>query len=293
MRKEKFTSEEEIKMQSSRKFFKNTEIIEENRIKKIETTHVPKKRSINSVSNNQELSVSEKKQIEHDFYEFQQNKKAKFFLELSQAKENFLNVIKKEKKKFFQELLHLRELVLKEATDEGEIIKKKAFEIGLKEGQLDGYETGKVDGYQAGLLEAESLKNNAKNLITQTQVAMNSYQKEKQDDFIKLAILMAENIINQEISMSEDKLKMLLQPILNKIEKSDNFITIFVTKEHLEHTNNYMEEMKRQFADLKFAVLLDESLEKNGCIIETNYEVIDLQVKKQLDAMLSDLLKEE
>ncbi|MEG0549979.1 MAG: FliH/SctL family protein [Vagococcus sp.] len=280
-------------MLSSRKFFKNTEVVEEKCNKKIETTHTPKKKKIEPTMENHTLSVSDMKQIEHDFYQVQQEKQEKFSLELETIKTNYLNILKKERKKFFHELLRLKEIVLKDADEEGKIVKENAYKIGLKEGQLDGFETGKVDGYQAGLLEAESLKENALSLIEQAKEAMDLYQKEKQDDFIRAAALMAENIINQEISMSDDQLKLLLQPVLNKVEKSDNFITIFVTKEQLENTNDYMENMKQQFPDLKFAVLVDESLEKNGCIIETNYEVIDLQVKKQLEAMIIDLSKEE
>jgi flagellar biosynthesis/type III secretory pathway protein FliH len=44
---------------------------------------------------------------------------------------------------------------------------------------------------------------------------------------------MAENIIHHELSLSEDKLKLLLQPVLNQLEKAENFISIYVTKDNL------------------------------------------------------------
>lgn len=232
------------------------------------------------------------KQIEHDFYQSQKRKQEIFDQSLQKTRDDYLLMIKKEKQKFFHELLRLKEEVLQKSLEEGEQIKQEAYLAGVKEGQLDGFESGKESGFDAGLKEAESLKQNALSIIEQTNEAMNAYQKEKQEDFIKASALMAENIINQELSLSEDKLKLLLQPVLNKVEKADNFITIFVTKDNLENTNLYMEKMKEQFAGLKFAVLVDEALETNGCVIETNYEVIDLQIKKQLDAMVKDLMKE-
>lgn len=279
-------------MLSSRKFFKNAEVVEEKNIKKIETTHIPKKKKQEIPHENQDLSVSDLKQIEHDFYQSQKRKQEMFDQSLQKTREDYLLMIKKEKQKFFHELLRLKEEVLQKSLEEGEQIKQEAYLAGVKEGQLDGFESGKESGFDAGLKEAESLKQNALSIIEQTNEAMNAYQKEKQEDFIKASALMAENIINQELSLSEDKLKLLLQPVLNKVEKADNFITIFVTKDNLENTNLYMEKMKEQFAGLKFAVLVDEALETNGCVIETNYEVIDLQIKKQLDAMVKDLMKE-
>lgn len=279
-------------MLSSRKFFKNAEVVEEKNIKKIETTHIPKKKKQEIPHENQDLSVSDLKQIEHDFYQSQKRKQEMFDQSLQKTRDDYLLMIKKEKQKFFHELLRLKEEVLQKSLEEGEQIKQEAYLAGVKEGQLDGFESGKESGFDAGLKEAESLKQNALSIIEQTNEAMNAYQKEKQEDFIKASALMAENIINQELSLSEDKLKLLLQPVLNKVEKADNFITIFVTKDNLENTNLYMEKMKEQFAGLKFAVLVDEALETNGCVIETNYEVIDLQIKKQLDAMVNDLMKE-
>ena len=54
-----------------------------------------------------------------------------------------------------------------------------------------------------------------------------------------------------------------------------------------------MESLKETYTDMKYVVLVDNSLEKNGCVIETNYELIDLQLKKQLDGMVKDLLNGE
>lgn len=279
-------------MLSSRKFFKNAEVVEETNIKKIETTHIPKKKKQEIHYENKDLSVSDLKQIERDFYQSQKRKQEIFDQSLQKTRDDYLVMIKKEKQKFFHELLRLKEEVLQKSLEEGEQLKQEAYLTGLKEGQLDGFESGKETGFKAGQKEAESLKQNALSIIKQVNEEMNAYQKEKQEDFIKASALMAENIINQELSLSEDKLKLLLQPVLNKVEKADNFITIFVTKDNLENTNLYMEKMKEQFAGLKFAVLVDEALERNGCVIETNYEVIDLQIKKQLNAMVKDLMKE-
>lgn len=274
-------------MQSSRNFFKNEDTNTHSEVKKIETFYTPKSREV--TGSKESLTVSEMKQLEYNFNEIQREKEKQLINELNKEKYDFKKLIQKEKAKFFKELIELRQAVLVKAEDESNEIKEVAYQLGLKEGQKDGYETGVQEGYIAGQLEAESLKENAHKIMEQTTEAIEIYKKEKQMDFIRVAAVMAENIIHHELSLSEDKLKLLLQPVLNQLEKVENFISIYVTKDNLENTNSYMEKMKESFSDLKFAVLVDESLEKNGCIIETNYEVIDLQIQKQLDLMVKDL----
>ena len=100
MRREKFTSEEVTKMLSSRKFFKNAEVVEEKNIKKIETTHIPKKKKQEIPHENQDLSVSDLKQIEHDFYQSQKRKQEMFDQSLQKTRDDYLLMIKKEKQKF-------------------------------------------------------------------------------------------------------------------------------------------------------------------------------------------------
>lgn len=274
-------------MRSSRNFYKNNDINSHSGVKKIETFYKPKTRIVNDSKD--KLTVSEMKQLEYNFKEIQKEKENQLLNDLNKDKDNFKKLLQKEKAKFFKELIELRKSVLLKAEEESNQIKETAYQVGLKEGQQDGYKTGVHEGYIAGQLEAESLKENARRIIEQANVSILNYKKEKQVDFIKVAAVMAEKIIHHELSLSEDKLKLLLQPILNQLEKAENFISIYVTKENLENTNSYMEKMKESFSDLKFAVLVDESLEQNGCIIETNYEVIDLQIKKQLEQMVKDL----
>ena len=272
-------------MLSSHNFFKHSEMVEEKEIRKIETNYVIKKK--------EPIVTDEEGEEDIILTEFQKEKMAEFMSEVNQAKMHLNRVLKKERDKFFSELRKLKAEVLENARVEGEKIKKEGYQAGLTEGQLDGYESGLENGYQAGLEDANVLKKNALKVIDQATAEMAVYQKEKQHEFIELSSIMAEKILHKELSLSEPELKVLLEPVLNKLEKGDNFITIFVTKSNQESTKIFMESLKETYTDMKYVVLVDNSLEKNGCVIETNYELIDLQLKKQLDSMVKDLLNGE
>ena len=272
-------------MLSSHNFFKHSEMVEEKEIRKIETNYVIKKK--------EPIVTDEEGEEDIILTEFQKEKMAEFMSEVNQAKMHLNRVLKKERDKFFSELRKLKAEVLENARVEGEKIKKEGYQAGLTEGQLDGYESGLENGYQAGLEDANVLKKNALKVIDQATAEMVVYQKEKQHEFIELSSIMAEKILHKELSLSEPELKVLLEPVLNKLEKGDNFITIFVTKSNQESTKVFMESLKETYTDMKYVVLVDNSLEKNGCVIETNYELIDLQLKKQLDGMVKDLLNGE
>lgn len=287
MNKVKSILEGATKMLSSHNLYKSTETIDENQSRKIETSYSIKKKKTLVFDE----AMLQKQEEDYVLNEHQKHEMKKFRAEIDENKIHLKKIFKKERDKFFNELSELKKKVLAQAAAEAEVIKKDAYQVGLLEGQEDGYLSGLENGYEAGKKEANELKENANKVILQATKEMEIYQKEKQKEFIELASIMAEIIINRELSLSQKDLKYLLDPVLNKLDSSDNFLTIFVTKANLESTNTYMSQLRESHSDIKYAVLVDESLEKNGCIIETNYELIDLQLRKQLDNMVKDLLK--
>ena len=280
-------------MLSSHNVYKQSEMVEDKRVKKIKTDYVVKKKEPVYFDIDGNITSNDQDEEQIIITEHQKIKMRQFNKEVEKSKKHLDKVFKKERDKFFAELRRIKEQVIEQAKLEGEALKKEAYEEGLKEGQLDGYESGLENGYQAGEEKANHLKENALKVIENAENEMKKYQREKQHEFIDLASIMAETILGKELKQTKSELQTLLEPVLNKLDKNDNFITIFVRKENQEHTNKYMNELKECYPEMKFAVIVDDSLEKNGCIVETNYELIDLQLRKQLDLMVNDLTKGE
>ena len=280
-------------MLSSHNIYKQSEMVEDKRVKKIQTDYVIKKKEPVYFDSEGNIALKDHDEEKIIITEHQKLKMREFNKEIEIAKSHLKKVFKRERDKFFSELSLIKEQVIEQAKLEGEELKKEAYQEGLKEGQIDGYESGLENGYQAGEEKANHLKENSLKVIKQAEEQMTRYKKENQHEFIELAAEMAEMILGKELSQSEMELQILLEPVLNRLDKNDNFITIFVRKENQEQTSNYMNELKECYPEMKFAVIVDDALEKNGCVIETNYELIDLQLKKQLDLMVKELTKGE
>lgn len=280
-------------MLSSHNIYKQSEMIEDKRVKKIQTDYVIKKKKPVYFDSEGNIALKNHEEENIIITEHQKLKMREFNKEIEIAKSHLKKVFKRERDKFFSELRLIKEQVIEQAKLEGEELKKEAYQEGLKEGQIDGYESGLENGYQAGEEKSNHLKENSFKVIKQAEEQMTRYKKENQHEFIELAAEMAEMILGKELSQSEMELQTLLEPVLNRLDKNDNFITIFVRKENQEQTSNYMNELKECYPEMKFAVIVDNALEKNGCVIETNYELIDLQLKKQLDLMVKELTKGE
>ena len=73
------------------------------------------------------------------------------------------------------------------------------------------------------------------------------------------------------------------------MEKNEPFITITVRPENAETIKSNVAEHETDEFTARYVVLSDDTLEKNGCIIESSRSIIDLQIKKQLAAIVTDL----
>ena len=115
------------------------------------------------------------------------------------------------------------------------------------------------------------------------------YYKKNKEAIIELAAQMAEQIVHHSIDRADETIMLLLDPILKRMEKNEPFITITVRPENAETIKSNVAEHETDEFTARYVVLSDDTLEKNGCIIESSRSIIALQIKKQLAAIVTDL----
>lgn len=155
----------------------------------------------------------------------------------------------------------------------------------MQEGFLVGYEKGRQEGIETLSKIRASLLNQLKD----TDTLVSSYYKDNKEAIIELAAQMAEQIVHHSIDRTDGKVMLLLDPILKRMEKNEPFITITVRPEDVETIKSNVAEHEADEFTARYVVLSDDTLEKNGCIIECSRSIIDLQIKKQLAAIVADL----
>lgn len=186
-----------------------------------------------------------------------------------------------------------KEQLLQAAQIEAENIKAIAQQTGFEAGKEQGYQEGYAEGYAMAAEEGErataALKQSAQQMVQQAEELVNQYYVEKQEQLIQLAATMAEAIVHQTIDASSEQVLELVKPLLIRMNKTEKLITVTVRPEQSELVQEKLTELEQKNQEVRFVVLTDHTLEKNGCVIETAHNITDLQIGKQLDKMVAEM----
>lgn len=187
-----------------------------------------------------------------------------------------------------QERQNLIDKALKEALKEAEILKKEAMDKGYKEGFREGYKKGITDCQ----VECNEIRKNALNMIVQAEKETKKYFKDNQENIIKLAGDMAESITQTVIDLSSENLLILIKPIIDLNDRNE-LIIITCHPDNYEFLKKSLEQLETSAPNARFVILSDNNLDKNGCVVENENQIIDLQIKKQVDSIIKDILSLE
>ena len=212
------------------------------------------------------------------------------------------------KEKVLKEIEEQRASIINKAMEEAEEIKlrardtgykegfKKGLEDGMKQGIDEGNQKGLENGYLQGIIdaqdEANEIKANAVDMLNQAQDEVDKYLQVNQQKIIKLAAVMAESIVHSTIDTSSENIIQLIRPIIQQFRKVESVI-ITCNPANYDYLKKSLYEIERKYEDVKFTIFEDESLEKNGCIVENENQIMDLQIGKQLKNIVEKMMNLE
>jgi len=200
------------------------------------------------------------------------------------------------KKELYKKTAEERRKIIEKANEEAnnllEEAKKQGFDKGFKKGCEEGFKEGLTNGYNQGILDAKSeaskIKNNAVKIVEDAQESVSDYFRESHDQIIELAADMAESIVHLTIDESSENILMLVNPILQEFGKTEN-IVITCHPDNLDYLKLYKYKLEEVCPNTIFTILSDANLEKDGCIVENENKIIDLQIRKQLNSILESI----
>ena len=189
----------------------------------------------------------------------------------------------------------MRKNLLLELEEERQALIEKALKEAqsLKQGIIEkGYKAGFEKGYQEGIhsckVECNRMKENSISLFEDARQEVKYYFAENKDMIIRLAGDMAETITHKVIDLAKENILMLIKPIIQVFEKNENII-ITCHPNNSTYLKSNIRELEISCPNTRFIILKDNNLEKNGCIIENENQIIDLQIKKQIDSIIKDI----
>lgn len=192
------------------------------------------------------------------------------------------------RKQLYAEIEHEKNQIINKANEEANNLKQEAKDQGFK----DGIRKGFVEGYEKGKEEAEKdnqvIRDNANKILDQAVEYVLEYYNDNKKRIIRLAGDMAESIVHSTIDTSSDNILMLVRPVLQQYRKKEQVI-ITAHPQASEFLKNNLDKLIENNEDTNFVILEDTSLEKNGCKIENDNQIIDLQIRKQIERIIDEI----
>lgn len=203
------------------------------------------------------------------------------------------------------EIVNIKDEIEKKILSNAEKQKQKIIEAGkieaeefkqeyMKKGYEEGYKKGYEQGYEQSVDEAKNeaamIRKDALDLIHRAQDEVLKYFDENKNDIINLAGDMAESIANMEIDLSQENIVSLLKPALHKFRNKENII-INCHPSNADYVRLSMYKLENICQNAKIIILEDASLEENGCTIEDEEQIMDLQIKKQIKEIFEKIKK--
>ena len=160
---------------------------------------------------------------------------------------------------------------------------REAYEKGHAEGHEKGFEEGKA--------EVERLVERLHTILTKAIDKRNEIIEESETQIINLVLLIVKKVIKV---ISENQKNVVINNVVQALRKlkSRGDVVIRVNLADLELTSEHVKDFMKMVENVKsITVLEDSSVDKGGCIIETDFGQIDARVSSQLHEIEEKILE--
>jgi flagellar assembly protein FliH len=183
----------------------------------------------------------------------------------------------------------LEEAKQQAAQLEGEI-RGRVEKIG-EEAREKGREEGREAGYQEGRSEVQRLIDNLQRIISAAIERRNLIIEESETQVINLVLLIAKKVIKV---ISENQKNVVINNVVQALRKlkSRGEVVIRVNLADLELTSAHIADFMKMVENVKsITVLEDSSVDRGGCILETDFGQVDARISSQLSEIEERILE--
>ena len=169
------------------------------------------------------------------------------------------------------------------AQIERDDLKRSAYDEGFKSGQEAGFESGKAEVNR--LIERshkilETVLNRREEILIETE-----------DQVVQLVLLISKKVVK---IMSENQKQVVMANVLSALKKvkTRGNVTIRVNLEDVKLLTDHIKDFTAQVENVSGITLVeDSSVDKGGCIVETDFGAIDARISSQLSELESKILE--
>jgi flagellar assembly protein FliH len=148
---------------------------------------------------------------------------------------------------------------------------KAAYENGLLQGEKNGMEIAER--------KMEAVMQRYSDAVCEVQKLRSSLYTQVEREVVKLAVAVAKKIVHREIQVDHDIVRTLVHVALSRVaEKS----TVTICLNPVDY--DYLVERRAELSQSEgqdISLLADKSIERGGCLIQTNCGDIDARVEEE------------
>ncbi len=173
--------------------------------------------------------------------------------------------------------------IIEEAQAEHDKIKDGAYK--------EGFEKGHEDGYQDGSAEVTRLIERTHKLLESVMSRREEILNETEQQIVDLVILMTRKVVK---IISENQKSVVMANIIQALKKvkGRGNVTLRVNLADVKLTTEHIQDFISQVENIKgINVLEDSTVEKGGCVVETDFGAIDARISSQLTELENKILE--
>ncbi len=159
------------------------------------------------------------------------------------------------------------------------------------EAKKAGFDAGHEEGFGKGEAEVSRLIERMHKILEAVMQRREEILKDTESQIVELVILMARKVIK---ILSETQKNVIMANVLAALKKvkTRGDVTLRVNLEDVKLTSAHTDEFIKHVENIKgITVLEDSTVEKGGCIVETDFGAIDARISSQLAELENKILE--
>ena len=168
---------------------------------------------------------------------------------------------------------------------------KKEQERLYNESQKDGFERGQEEGFAQGRDEGQRLVDRIHKMLDAVMLRREEILQDTESQIVELVILMARKVVK---ILSENQKNVVMANVLAALKKvkTRGNVTLRVNLEDVKLTTANVDEFIKHVENVKgITVLEDTTVDRGGCVVETDFGAIDARIQSQLSELENKILE--
>jgi flagellar assembly protein FliH len=159
-----------------------------------------------------------------------------------------------------------------------------------KDAYQHGFDEGREDGFQTGRDEVARLTDRLHVIMEKAMDKRAEILQESENEVIELVLLIARKVIK---TISENQKNVVISNVVQALRKlkARGDVIIRVNLADLELTTNHIKDFMSMAENAKnITVVEDTTIDRGGCVIETDFGQIDARIASQLHEIEDKIL---